>query len=75
MQDHIHVVDPEGGFCSECGDENPGYEVEGVLLEANFNDDRFTALEASLKRIEGALALLAAEALTNVPMPEDPTGE
>ncbi len=73
MQDHIHVIDPEGGFCSECGDENPGHE--GVLPEADFNDDRFTALEASLKRIEGALALLAAEALTNVPMPEDPTGE
>ena len=68
-KEHVHVINPEGGFCSECGDE-PHEGFSGVL-EADGYDERFGALEASLKRIEGALALLAAEALTNVPMPDD----
>lgn len=63
-QDHVHVIDPEGGFCVDCGDENP----QEHTLEP---DDRFAALEASLKRIEGALALLASDALTDVPLPEE----
>lgn len=69
--EHVHVLNPEGGFCAECGDaETVEGEVEGVLLEA-FADDRFIALEQSLGRIEKTLALLAVGALTDVPMPED----
>lgn len=64
-QDHVHVIDPEGGFCAECGDE----PVESVVEE--IQEDRLASVEASLKRIEGALALLAADALTNVPLPAD----
>ena len=60
--EHVHVVDPEGGYCLECGDADPALEVT--------EDDRWTVMEASLKRIEGALALLAADALTDVPLPE-----
>lgn len=62
-QEHVHVLSPDGGFCAECGDD---FEVE-----ESAPNDRLAAVEASLKRIEGALALLAAEALTNVPLPED----
>lgn len=61
--DHVHVVDPEGGFCSEC---------EG--LEAEDKDPMAVVME-SLKRIETALAVLAADALTNVPLPDDTPGE
>lgn len=67
-QDHLHVVNPEGGFCAECGDDVPVLEIDEVDSTL---DGRLTSLEASLKRIESALALLAADALTNVPMPED----
>lgn len=63
--EHVHVLSPEGGFCAECGDEAPDLGIEEIPV------DRLTSLEASLKRIEGALALLANEALTDVPMPED----
>lgn len=68
--EHIHVTNPEGGFCAECGDEvlAPG---QGLSVE----EDRVTAIEASLKRIEGALALLAADVLTDVPLPDDTPGE
>lgn len=69
MQEHLHVVDPDGGFCAECGDEMP--DGLSASIESDGWDERMGALEASLKRIEGALALLAAEALTNVPMPAD----
>lgn len=68
VQEHLHVIDPEGGYCAECGDE-PGHQIEGVL--ESFADDRFTSLEASLSRIEKALALLAAGVMTDVPLPED----
>jgi hypothetical protein len=68
-QEHVHVINPDGGFCSECGDEPP--EGFSQVLEADGYDERLTAMEGSLKRIEGALALLAAEALTNVPLPSD----
>lgn len=65
-QDHVHVIDPEGGYCTECGDEVPQQQEQE--LEP---DERFARLEASLKRIEGALALLAADAMTDVPLPDD----
>lgn len=63
--EHVHIDNPEGGFCAECGDQ----ELPGSFESTQ--DDRISAMEASLKRIEGALALLAAEALTNVPLPDD----
>lgn len=66
--DHVHVINPEGGFCTECGED---FEIEEEPLPG----DRLAVVEASLKRIEGALALLAAEALTNVPLPEGSDGE
>ena len=66
--EHVHVMNPEGGFCAECGDTPEGFSA---VLEADGYDERLTAMEGSLKRIEGALALLAAEALTNVPLPGD----
>lgn len=66
VTEHVHVTNPEGGFCAECGDEVP-FETE----EAPVEDDRIAGIEASLKRIESAVALLAEEALTDVPLPED----
>ncbi len=62
-QEHVHVIDPEGGFCAECEGQ-----IELPLEEGT--EDRLSAIEASLKRMESALALLANEALTNVPLPE-----
>ena len=67
--EHVHVLSPEGGFCAECGDE-PSHEIEGVLLESEFSDERMTALEASLSRIEKTLAVLALGAMTDVPLPD-----
>lgn len=69
-EEHVHVINPEGGFCAECGDDFTGevHEIVGV-------NDRFDTVEASLKRIEGALALLAADVLTNVPLPDDAPDE
>jgi hypothetical protein len=69
--EHVHVLSPEGGFCAECGEHET--EVEGTLLEAEGYDfeARFGSLEQSLKRIEGALAVLALGAMTDIPMPED----
>jgi hypothetical protein len=63
-QDHIHVIDPEGGFCAECGDDfedEPTEEKPPSMSE----------VMESLKRIEKAVALLAEEVLTDVPLPED----
>jgi len=73
--EHVHVLNPEGGFCAECGEHSEHDEIFTATLESDGYDERMTAVEASLKRIEGALALLAAEALTNVPLPEDSPGE
>jgi transcriptional regulator with XRE-family HTH domain len=69
--DHVHVLNPEGGFCAECGDHSEHSEIFEGVLESDGWDERMSAVESSLKRIEGALALLAEEALTNVPLPED----
>lgn len=76
-QDHVHVINPEGGFCAECGDheaheiETHGLEQEdiGALL------NEMAGFKKSLGRIESALALLAAEALTDVPVPSDSDAE
>ncbi len=70
--EHIHVIDPEGGYCSECGEDH--VHSSGSGFEAD-SGDRLAAVESSLKRIEGALALLAQEALTDVPLPEDTSGD
>lgn len=75
--DHVHVINPEGGFCAECGDheaheiETHGLEQEdiGALL------NEMAGFKKSLGRIESALALLAAEALTDVPVPSDSDAE
>jgi hypothetical protein len=65
FSEQVTVVDPEGGFCSECGDE---HTVEGtVVSDAEWR----SGIESSLKRIESALAVLASDALTDVPLPED----
>jgi len=74
--DHVHVINPEGGYCPECGEdwhdilEGTHMEIEDKTLEG-----RLDFVEGSLKRIEGALALLANEALTDVPLPEDSSGD
>ena len=70
--EHIHVVNPDGGYCTECGDEHQHNHSSGF---EDSESNRLDNVEASLKRIEGALALLAADALTNVPLPEDGAGE
>lgn len=70
--EHIHVVNPEGGYCAECGEDHVHSAGSGFEQAENV---RFEAIESSLKRIEGALALLAADALTDVPLPEDDGGE
>lgn len=74
--EHVHVIDPEGGFCSECGDDfKDELEQEDMGVADLTLAGRLDTLESSLKRIEGALALLAADVLTNVPLPEDTPGE
>lgn len=74
---HLHVINPEGGFCSECGEhfEEEGTEVFGHVHEIEGWDDRLSLLEASLKRIESALAVLASDALTDIPLPSVSDGE
>lgn len=61
--EHVHVINPEGGFCAECGEE--GFEEEPAESPSGMDE-----VMASLKRIEKALALLAEEALTDVPDPD-----
>lgn len=76
--EHVHVINPEGGFCAECGDnfedgENPfppkKDKPEDKPTEKPEGD--LDEIMASLKRIEKAVALLAEEALTDVPQPDD----
>lgn len=68
--DHVHVINPEGGFCAECGEDfadapsTDAPPADGA--PANMDE-----VMASLKRIEQAVALLAKEVLTDVPQPED----
>ena len=45
------------------------------MPEDSGSDDRMASIEASLARIEKAIALLAEEVLTDVPMPDDTPGE
>lgn len=73
MEDHVHVMSPEGGFCADCGDafeeempEDVPEESEDTSVEAALK-----RIEKSQERIEKALAVLAQEAMTDVPMPED----
>lgn len=65
--EHVHVINPEGGFCAECGDNLETDEMP----EDSGSDDRMAGIEASLARIEKAVALLAEEVLTDVPVPDD----
>ncbi|HXJ63016.1 MAG TPA: hypothetical protein VNN79_04605 [Actinomycetota bacterium] len=68
--EHVHVLNPEGGFCAECGDhfeDNP-FPAEGDKPAETVS---LEDVMASLKRIEKAVALVAEEALTDVPVPED----
>ena len=65
-QEHVHVINPEGGFCAECGE----HDLE-EMPEETPDGDRLSAIEESLSRIEKAVALLAEEVLTDVPLPED----
>src|SRR4029077_2189829 len=48
--EHVHVLNPEGGFCAECGEHSEHFEDAPIL-----DSDRLTVMESSLKRIEGAL--------------------
>lgn len=77
MPDHVHVVNPEGGFCAECGDEMPeGFSQQfSHVLESDGWGERMGAVESSLKRIESALAVLASDALTDIPLPLVPDQE
>lgn len=75
--DHVHVINPEGGFCAECGDHE-AHEVETHgLTQGDIGDllNEMSGFKKSLGRIESALALLAAEALTDVPVPSDSDAE
>lgn len=75
---HVHVVNPDGGFCAECGDDLHSHDelwAADMDIEDKTLAGRLDTIEASQKRIEGALALLAQEALTNIPLPEDGVGE
>jgi hypothetical protein len=65
ITDAVHLeiegLDLEDGACCEtCADNAAQAEPWG-----------YADIEASLKRMESALALLASEALTNVPLPEE----
>ena len=78
VEEHIQVMHPEGGYCAECEDEAPELATDETPEEepqeepeATSTDSRLSSMESSLSRIEKALALLAAEVLTDVPMPED----
>ena len=75
--DHVHVINPEGGFCAECGDHET-HEVETYgLTQGDIGDllNEMSGFKKSLGRIESALALLAADALTDVPLPSESDGE
>lgn len=66
--EHIHVINPDGGYCSECDDDHSDHNHSSGFETSE--EDRIAGLEASLKRIEGALALLANDVLTDIPLPE-----
>lgn len=65
-QEHVHVINPEGGFCAECGDDLEGEGPPAEDKSASLDD-----VMKSLERIEKAVALLAEEVLTDVPLPEE----
>jgi transcriptional regulator with XRE-family HTH domain len=66
--DHVHVINPEGGFCAECGDDFEDEPTEDTPVNMD-------EVMASLKRIEKAVAMLAEDLLTDVPLPEDEPAE
>ena len=74
--DHVHVINPDGGFCAECGDHDHGYQDEGVAQgDIGALLDEMSGFKKSLGRIESALALLAQDALTDIPVPSESDGE
>jgi hypothetical protein len=77
-KEHVHVINPDGGFCAECGDDvhdlDELFSSDMQVLDRTLAG-RLDEMEASLKRMESALALVAQDALTNVPLPEDVLGD
>lgn len=74
--DLVQVVNPEGGYCAECGD-SLGLPDNGNPQGTTPQDqpaDPMAEVMASLKRIEGAVALLAKEVMTDVSEPGTPEG-
>lgn len=72
---HVHVLSPEGGFCAECGDSFED-DVDDPIETPEKDDDAsvmaaLKRIEKSQERLEKALAILAADAMTDVPLPED----
>lgn len=73
-QEHVHVLSPEGGFCAECGDnfeEDPVDTPEETPEDTGGVEAMLAKIVKSQERIEKTLAVLAQEAMTDVPMPED----
>lgn len=69
--DHVHVVNPEGGFCAECGDTFEETEEMPEEMPEESGEVTMDDVMKSLSRIEKAVALLAEEVLTDVPLPDD----
>jgi hypothetical protein len=61
---------PEGGYCSECEDYEDGFPPPKEEDDKPKTDVDLDKVMESLKRIEKAVALLAEEALTDVPDPD-----
>jgi hypothetical protein len=70
MPDHVHVINPEGGFCADCGEHFEDFPPEKDKPEGDAPASMDEVM-ASLKRIEKAVAMLAEDLLTDVPLPED----
>jgi hypothetical protein len=76
MEEHVRVAHPEGGYCADCEHaegENPfpPKDDEGDDDKPKDKEPTLQDLMDSLKRIEKAIAVLAEEALTDVPQPKD----
>lgn len=74
MAEHIRVMHPEGGYCAECEDQDQ-LDLYDLPVEDRTLAGRLDGLESSLKRVESVLAILAKDALTDVPLPEDAPAE
>lgn len=72
--DSVHVIHPEGEYCAECEQEDALSGTDLPVKDVTLSG-RLDSVESSLKRIESALAVLASDALTNVPLPESSQGD